>query len=71
MSIKNNMSIKRTLETMDDQIENTIHLIERLKEKIVENPEDKLSKRELKSMEMILNCQQSRRAAVASQLFTK
>lgn len=63
-------AVKRTLKKMDEQIAHTIQLIEQVEANIESRPEDKLAKRELESMKMILNCQQRRRGDVASLLFT-
>lgn len=64
------MSIKREIEILDGKIEDTLHMIEWIKEDIEKNPEKKILQRELKAMESILNRQQRRRGEIASQLFT-
>jgi len=64
------MSIKREIEILDGKIEDTLHLIEWIKEDLEKNPEKKILQRELKAMESILNRQQRRRGEIASQLFT-
>jgi len=64
------MSIKREIEILDGKIEDTLHMIEWIKEDLEKNPEKKILQRELKAMESILNRQQRRRGEIASQLFT-
>lgn len=64
------MSIKREIEILDGKIEDTLHMIEWIKEDIEKNPEKKILQRELRAMESILNRQQRRRGEIASQLFT-
>jgi len=64
------MSIKREIEILDGKIEDTLHMIEWIKEDLEQNPEKKILQRELKAMESILNRQQRRRGEIASQLFT-
>ena len=64
------MSIKREIEILDGKIEDTLHMIEWIKEDLEQNPKKKILQRELKAMESILNRQQRRRGEIASQLFT-
>jgi len=64
------MSIKREIEILDGKIEDTLHMIEWIKEDLEQNPDKKILQRELKAMESILNRQQRRRGEIASQLFT-
>lgn len=67
---KKRTAVKRTLKKLDEQIAHTAQLIGQIEENIKSKPEDKLAKRDLKAMKLILNCQQRRRGDFASLLFT-